>query len=155
MATKKTAKILKETDKDFSGKTERTIEFLEHYVANGDAQEAWVAVGNAETSKHLAMKKVRDNWRLVEKLIRNRIGSHVPLALNGVLELAENAKQEAVRLKALQDILYRAGYDRPMEIVTSEKKADDLSNKELDEELTKLLARVNNSSTDQDKTEVH
>lgn len=141
---KPTAKILKETDKDFSNTSEKLIRYLELYIEyNGDNQRAWEEAGFSMTTVNLSMRKVRDNWRLVEKLIRNKIGSHVPMALAGVVDLAENAKQESVRLKALQDILYRAGYDRPMEIVTTEKQAEDLSNKELDDELTRLLARVN------------
>jgi hypothetical protein len=91
----------------------------------------------------MAMAKVRDNWELVELLIKNKIGSHVPFALNGIVELAANAKQESVKLKALQDILFRAGYDAPMRIETTEVQAGDMTNTELDNELTKLLSRVN------------
>ena len=144
---KATAKILKETDKDFSGKSELLIKFLELYVEyNGDNKQAWLESGYSPAKVHTSMSVVRDNWRLVEKLIRNKIGSHVPMALAGVVELAQNAKQESVRLKALQDVLYRAGYDRPIEIQHTEKEANELSNRELDDELTRLLARVNDTA---------
>lgn len=137
------SKILKETDKDFEGKSDKLIKFLEGYVATGDKKTAWIEAGYAPGGLRSASNILRENARLVEKLIRNRIGDHVPLALDGVLNLAMNAKQESVRLKALQDILYRAGYDKPIEIVTSEKEASELDNKALDDELTKLLARAN------------
>ena len=140
---KDTASILKATDKDFVNKSDKLVKFLELYVETGDKKQAWLDAGYAKGGIRSAGNIIRENMRLVEKLIRNRIGSHVPLALNGVLELATGAKQESVRLKALQDILYRAGYDRPVEIVTSEKDVNALDNKELEDELTTLLARAN------------
>ena len=140
---KDTASILKATDKDFVNKSDKLVKFLELYVETGDKNAAWLEAGYAKGGIRSAGNIIRENMRLVEKLIRNRIGSHVPLALNGVLELATGAKQESVRLKALQDILYRAGYDRPVEIVTSEKDVNALDNKELEDELTTLLARAN------------
>lgn len=139
------AKKLKATEEDFSTKTEKFITFLEYYVESGDHKQAWLDAGYSPSNIATAMGKIRDNWRLVEKLIRNRIGSHVPFALNGVVELAMNAKQESVRLKALQDILFRAGYDAALQIETSEKVSD-LDNAELENELTRLLARANNAA---------
>jgi hypothetical protein len=150
MAKSSRAKILKSVDKDFNKRSEKCIHFLECYVNNnGDHQAAWLEAGYAESGLPTAMGMVRDNWRLVEKLIRNRIGSHVPMALGGVVELAQNAKQESVRLKALQDILYRAGYDTPVEIVTTDKRADSLANKELEDELAILLKRANSNAVAQ------
>lgn len=141
------AKLMKKVGSDLmKGKAEKTIEFLQLYVESGDAKQAWLDVGNSTSTQHLAMQRIRENWRLVEELVRLRIGRHVPFALNGIVELATTAKQEAVRLKALQDILFRAGYDAPMKIETMEKEAKDMSNRELDAELTRLLARVNNEA---------
>lgn len=150
MAKASRAKILKKTDKTFADTTEKMIGFLELYVENGDPKQSWLDAGFSASTQMTAMRHIRDNFKLVEKLITNKIGRHVPFAVNGVIELATNAKNDAVKLKALQDILYRAGYDRPMEIVTSEKTADEMSNKELDDELTRLLARVNNEAEQKD-----
>ncbi len=146
---KERARLLKKNDNDFKDKSEMLITFLESYVESGDKKAAWEEAGYAIGGLKNASKMIRDNYRLVEKLIRDRIGSHVPMALEGVVELATNAKQESVRLKALQDILYRAGYDKPIEIVTSEKEVRDMDNKELEDELTKLLARSNSEATEE------
>ena len=148
MAKGSRAKILKKTDKTFANSTEKMITFLELYVEGGDPAKAWIGAGYSPSNTPIAMRTIRDNFKLVEKLITNKIGRHVPFAVNGVIELATNAKNDAVKLKALQDILFRAGYDRPMEIVTSEKTADEMSNTELDTELTRLLARVNNEAAE-------
>ena len=152
MAITSRAKKLKATDDDFSTKTMKFISFLEMYVECGDHKKAWLDSGYSASNLPSAMGKIRDNWRLVEKLIRNRIGSHVPFALNGVVELAMNAKQESVRLKALQDILFRAGYDAALQIETSEKVSD-LDNADLENELTRLLARANNAAAKEAATE--
>lgn len=137
-----------ESDKDFTGKTETLVKFLDLYVETGNAKASWVEAGYAEVTVNQAMSKIRDNWRLVEKLIRDRIGSHVPMALNGIVELAMNAKNDSVKLKALQDVMYRAGYDRPLEIITGEMDVEKLPNKDLDAELTAMLARANAEARD-------
>ena len=152
MAAKSRAKLLLETHKDFSGKTEKLVAFLDAYVETGDKNKSWIDAGYSEKTTNQAMSLIRDNWRLVEKLIRDRIGSHVPMALNGIVELAMNAKNDSVKLKALQDVMYRAGYDRPLEIVTGEMDVQKLANKDLDMELTALLARANKQALDTDKT---
>jgi hypothetical protein len=74
------------------------------------------------------------------------------MALNGIVELAQNASNDSVKLKALQDVMYRAGYDRPLEIVTGEMDVQKLANKDLDMELTALLARANKQALDNDTT---
>jgi phosphoribosyl-dephospho-CoA transferase len=88
------------------------------------------------------MSRLRDNWRLVESMVKERIGAHVPMALTGIIELAQTAKQESIRLKAQQDILYRAGYDKPMEMVLTDKDAKDLKDDELQKELLAILGKT-------------
>ena len=147
MAKTSRVKMIKRTTPDLiAGKRDSTLMFIEEYIRTGDAKAAWVSVGNLPTTAHMAMSKIRDNWDIVEEMIRLRIGTHVPFALNGIVDLAMNAKQEAVRLKALQDILFRAGYDAALKIETKEVDAKDMSNTQLDAELTRLLARVNNEA---------
>jgi hypothetical protein len=74
-------------------------------------------------------------------MVKERIGAHVPMALTGIIELAQTAKQESIRLKAQQDILYRAGYDKPMEMVVTDKEAKDLKDDELQKELLAILGK--------------
>ena len=146
MAKTSKAKILKATDKDFSPKSEKLITFLELYVEyDGDNKKAWADAGYTSNVKG-SMSKIRENWRLVKKLMDDKIGSHVPMALAGIVNIAENAKNDSVKLKALQDLLSRAGYDKPIEIVTQDKDAHELDNKSLDEELTKLIKRQNDAA---------
>jgi hypothetical protein len=99
------------------------------------------------------MARLRDNWRLVESMVKERIGAHVPMALSGIIELAQTAKQESIRLKAQQDILYRAGYDKPMEMVLTDKDAKDLKDDELQKELLAILGK--NHTLDVKAEEIH
>lgn len=118
--------------------------YLDLYLEyKGDHKKAWVDAGYSEKTLQHSMAKVRENWVEVEKRIRIRIGSHVPMALTGIIELAENAKQESIRLKALQDIMSRAGYDKAQELVVTEKKAEEMDDTELKDELKALLKRSN------------
>lgn len=155
MDISKTTK-LKISDPEIADVPDQRLQFLEHYIELGDAHQAWIAAGYSSTSKARAMLTIRDNWRIVEKLIRNRIGTHVPMALNGLIQLAQNAKQESVRLKALQDILSRAGYDSVLQIEHSEKDAQSMNNAELDQELQRLLKRSNDEAdTSTNSKELH
>ena len=132
-------KYLKKSEPEYEAHTEQFLEFVMGYVETGSAPSAWVAAGYSENTKGRAMSRLRDNWRLVEKVIKDRIGNHVPMALNGIIQLAQDAKQESIRLKAQQDILYRAGYDKPVEFVVEDKETRDMKDNELKDELARLL----------------
>jgi len=134
---------LKKTEPDLEDVPDQRLQFFDLYINSGDARSAWIAAGYSTSNAGKAMSLIRDNWRVIEKMIRTRIGTHVPMALNGIIQLAQEAKQESVRLKALQDILSRAGYDGVMKIEHTDKAADELNNSELEQELQKLLKRSN------------
>ena len=151
--SKSRAKLLVENDKDFANTTERAITFFELYIEGGDPKKAWVDAGYSEGSVRQANKKIRENYKLVEKMINAKIGAHVPMALNGIILLATHASSDAVKLKAQQDILYRAGYDKPIQIETLDA-ANKLDNKALEDELTKLLAKANKLADEKDITDV-
>mgnify|MGYP003138138147 CR=1 FL=1 len=136
---------LKKTEPDLQDVPDQRLQFFDLYIETGDAKQAWLDAGYSQSNTSKAMSVIRDNWRVIEKMIRTRIGSHVPMALNGIINLAQNAKQESVRLKALQDILSRAGYDGVMKIEHTEKAADEMDNKEFEVELQRLLKRSNDS----------
>ncbi len=122
--------------------SEDCYRFLEEYVDNGgDHRAAWLEVYSESTVRQAAAT-VRKHWQTVEKIIKTRVGSHVPMALAGVVELAKNAKQESIKLKALQDILKRAGYDAPDKFEVTEKRADELDDDELKTELLQLLKKT-------------
>lgn len=152
-AMRKKVKLLKKSDPSEYDVNENFLQFVAYYVESGSAREAWVQAGYSPNSAGSAMSRLRDNWRLVESMVKERIGAHVPMALSGIIELAQSAKQESIRLKAQQDILYRAGYDKPMEMVLTDKDAKDLKDDELQKELLAILGK--NHTIDVKAEEIH
>ena len=139
---RKRVKLLQKHDPDGEyDVAERMLSFVAQYVEHGDAKLAWVEAGYSENTTNLAMSKLRDNWRIVESMVKERIGRHVPMALSGIIELAQTAKQESIRLKAQQDILFRAGYDKAMEMVVTDKDTKEMKDEELQKELLTLLGK--------------
>ncbi len=136
---RKKVRLLKKSDPDEYNVNEQFLQFVAYYVESGNARQSWTQAGYSPNSAGTAMSRLRDNWRLVESMVKERIGAHVPMALTGIIELAQTAKQESIRLKAQQDILYRAGYDKPMEMVVTDKEAKDLKDEELQNELLSIL----------------
>ena len=132
------AKILKlDVKKKMS---EERLNYLNLYVEyGGDNKKAWIDAGLSETTIGRSMAIVREEWDTVQQLIRMRIDQHVPMALEGIVELAKNAKQDSVRLKALQDLLSRAGYDQAKEFIVSDRPAEDMDKAELEAEILTLL----------------
>ena len=125
---------------EFQGKSERLIRFVELYLeTEGDHRKAWIDAGYSQSTLPTAMAKLRENWAMVDRMIRDRIGSHVPLALAGIVRLATEAKNDSTRLKACQDLLSRAGYDKAQEIVVTEKKAEEMEDTEVQSEILSLL----------------
>lgn len=152
-AMRKKVKLLKKSDPSEYDVNENFLQFVAYYVESGNAREAWVQAGYSPNSAGSAMARLRDNWRLVESMVKERIGAHVPMALSGIIELAQTAKQESIRLKAQQDILYRAGYDKPMEMIVTDKDAKDLKDDELQKELLAILGK--NHTIDVKAEEIH
>jgi len=152
-AMRKKVNLLKKSDPSEYDVNENFLQFVAYYVESGSAREAWVQAGYSPNSAGSAMSRLRDNWRLVESMVKERIGAHVPMALSGIIELAQTAKQESIRLKAQQDILYRAGYDKPMEMVLTDKDAKDLKDDELQKELLAILGK--NHTIDVKAEEIH
>jgi len=141
--------MLMKKEPDFEKASDKLLRFIELYVETGNHIQSWKDAGYSESGIGSAMNTLRNNHKLVEKMIGLRVGRHVPAALNTIVDLMEHARNDSVKLKAAQDVLYRAGYDRPMEIITTEKKVDELDNKALDDELQRLLARVNDKADKQ------
>lgn len=121
---------------------EKLIAFLDLYCNGMDPREAWVQAGYSPNTKHLAKAKIRENWKLLEKMIDERIGTHVPLALNIIVDIMINAKSDQTRLLAAKDILSRAGKDKPIQIVTEKKAADQMNDLEIDEEIRALSHKL-------------
>jgi|TARA_R110000850_G_scaffold202652_1_gene328711 hypothetical protein len=127
-----------------AAKSDLLLAFLEEYIDNGGkAQEAWVTAGYAESTKKGAMAVARKEHSTVQKLISLKIGSHVPSSIQIIVDLMSAEKTPAaVKLKCAQDILSRAGYDAAIDYTITEKPVTDMTNSELDTELTKLLGKA-------------
>ena len=125
-----------------AAKSDLLLAFLEEYIDNGgQAQEAWVTAGYAESTKATAMSVVRKESATVTKLLNLKIGSHVPSSIKVIVDLMKEGKTPAaVKLKCAQDIMSRAGYDAAIDYTVTEKPVGDMTNSELDTELAKLLA---------------
>lgn len=126
---------------------ERLDKFIDLYLDyEGDHIRAWKDAGYSSTTTKGAMAKLRQHWDVVQSRIVERIGRHVPRALSVVIDIMENASQASIRLKAAQDILGRAGYDQASKIELTEKKAEDMGQDELRNELAILMKRANKES---------
>jgi hypothetical protein len=124
--------------------------FLQAYVDNGgDHLEASRTAGYATSNG--AKKLLRDNWQSVQDLVMQKIGGHVPFAIEGIVHLAGNAKSEQVRLKACQDLLSRAGLDSSIKIESRSEAVEDLESSDLEAELLTLISKAKLDVT----TEVH
>ncbi|MDC1406040.1 hypothetical protein N8314_00635 [Akkermansiaceae bacterium] len=136
-------------DPNLASKSDLLLAFLEEYIDNGgDAQTAWVTAGYAESTKKQAMAMVRKESDTVTKLLNLKIGSHVPSSIKVIVDLMHNEKTPpAVKLKCAQDIMSRAGYDAAIDYTISEKPVEDMTNSELDTELSKLLSKTIKSNT--------
>lgn len=112
-------------------------------IANGlSKQAAYVAAGYSELgSRTNAQKYHRMNGEYIAAFLSEHIGSHVPTALKVVLEVMSDPNEKGgIRLKAAQDILDRGGYGAKQRIELTTTDVKDLSTKELQDEINKLVA---------------
>lgn len=123
--------------------TEKIQAFIDAYLDNGgDVKKAWVDGGMSASTISRAKATLRKHWKTVEEGIMLRIGSHVPFALDGIVELAKTAKSETVRLNALKDIMSRAGYDGAIRIESKVQQVEDMDEKDIEAELIELLKKT-------------
>ena len=139
--------MLNKKDSTLSGgkkePTETMKGFINEYINNGgDPVKAWTDSGLSATTSNRCRAVLRDHWQYIEKQIADKIGSHVPMAIEGIVYLAQHAKGEGVKLKALQDLLSRAGYDGAIKIETKEVSAEDMDDSMLKDELSILLKKA-------------
>lgn len=138
--------------------TDMKSKFIELYVTNHDdrpLKELWIEAGHSPNNAgHSVRIWMRENHKRVTKHIHERIGGHVVFAINGIVELAKTARNESVKLKALQDIMGRAGFDKALEIITSEKKAGDLTNEDLEKEIQSMMDK-SDKTIEEDKVPCH
>ena len=150
MDINKKVKILQECDPQLAKKTDNIAKFLTLYAeGNMDKKEAWIAAGFSETTHKRSAQVLRENRKILNRIIGDEINSHSGMALKTIVELC-GAKNEATRLKAAQDLMSRAGHDTAIKIESTVKNIDKMAVKEIDDEIKALL---NNNNDDDSKSE--
>jgi len=128
------------------GLTDKQKIFIENFVESGDHIKAATLAGYKQP-KVQGRELRRKLAKHIEELVRETIGGHTPMALQTIAELAANASQESVRLKACSELLSRAGMDAVAKV--EQTNIDSLENRDteaLRQELQKLLGRSGVSS---------
>lgn len=85
-----------------------------------------------------ARKKLESMWPEIEKEIRTKLNSGALLGLNVVMDMAVNAKQDSVRLKAATELLNKGGFAEAQKIEL--KETSDLSEEELQKKIQEKMA---------------
>ena len=73
-AMRKKVKLLKKSDPSEYDVNENFLQFVAYYVESGDARGSWTKAGYSPNSAGSAMSRLRDNWRLVESMVKRNLG---------------------------------------------------------------------------------
>lgn len=87
-----------------------------------------------------ARKKLESMWPEIEKEIRSKLNSGALLGLNVVMDMAVNAKQDSVKLKAAVELLNKGGFAETQRIELTE--VDNLSDEELQKRIRDKMAEA-------------
>ena len=89
-----------------------------------------------------ARTKLRELSDHIQLRIHEKIGSHIPWALNELVQLAKTTKNEQVKLKALLNILDRGGYATPIVIEHIKDDPKDMTREQLRKEVEMLVRKM-------------
>jgi len=104
------------------------------------AHDAFIHAGYSKTKAGpRALRLQRHLWLHIERRIKDRVSETATLALNVLEQLMQTADSENVRLNAARDILSRAGYDAVQRQERVIKDATELTDEELEKQLSELL----------------
>jgi len=105
----------------------------------GNAKRAAIMAGysakTAEVNGPIMRKKLSVE---IAEATRNALNHHAAMSVKNLVELANNAESESVRLQANKDLLDRAGY-KPTDKVEQTVTYDDKTTDELKAELATIL----------------
>lgn len=124
--------------------TEKEAKFIVELVDNHlEPLDAFYAAGYKSTqavaqAKNRSKRLQRFLWHHIENRIKEKVGETATLAVSVLETLMREADSENVRLNAARDILSRAGYDAVHKQETTVKEVNELSDKELDEQIARL-----------------
>lgn len=117
--------------------------WLEHYLESGQAQDAVkVAFPDCKTPGSVVARASQLKTKLANEIDSRLMASYkkdAPQAVRIVKDLMCNAAQEAVKLKAAQDWLSRAGHDAAFKVEHSQKEE---THEELQARLKSALAEL-------------
>ena len=120
---------------------ERDEDFVRYFVQlGGNATEAARKIGITESSASTTGHRMKERlWDEIQDEIKYSIKTHVPMALHGLVKLADSADSETVRLNALKDLLDRGGL-KPTEKqeIHQTNNYENMSQDELEAELAPL-----------------
>lgn len=129
--------------KTYDQLTKKQQKYVDCCVRYGDRNVAWEKAGFS--TKGRGWKANARNLflrlsKIIEEQIEQKIGSGAVLALSIVQEIMEDKDQPgATRLKAAQDYLNRAGYDKPVEQTIH---VNNVSEKDIENEIQALLSKA-------------
>ena len=126
---------------------DREDKFVDNYLDRnyrGELVRAYIDGGFSDGPKagSNARQKLRDLRQHVIERMHMQIGIHVPWAFAELVDLAVSTKNEQVKLKCLQDILSRAGFDHPISFESKSDQPSDMSAKDIATELARLLQKA-------------
>ena len=121
--------------------------YIAHFIVNGDKKAAYAYAGYKMNGKgtNANMNAFHRNlYGNIERALKERIGEHVPEALNAVRNLMLDTEvSDAVRLNAAKDLLSRGGTDATTRSeVETTTKISDLIDEEIDTQITELTRNL-------------
>ena len=112
-------------------------DFIYYFSQTGNATQSAIKAGYKKTNADKMGYELKNRYsQQIEDEIKKQLSGSVPKALNRIVTLAENAKQESISLQASKDILDRAGYQA---VNLHKDVTDERSDKDLQEELNSIL----------------
>ena len=123
--------------------TEKEQKWLEYYLESGQAQDAVkYAFPDCKTSSSIVTRASQLKTKLANEIDSRLMSGYkmgAPQAVRIIRDLMTSATQEAVKLKAAQDWLSRAGHDAAFKVEHSEKPA---SHEELKQRLLSAMSEL-------------
>lgn len=112
--------------------------FCKFYAETGKGAESArrAGFGDAKYPERVAYNLKSRYREYILSLVRENIEGIAPVAVRVLTDLAQHAKQESVRLKAVRDLLDRAGLVAKLE---QKLTVEHVSDNELDNQLKNLL----------------
>ena len=121
--------------------TPQQEKFLDYYLLSGNATKAAEHAGYG-APKQRGYDQKRKLKTQIEEGQKAMLKESVPIAMNNIINLAQNAESEAVRLNACKDLMDRAGYKPTEKTETEVTHVESKTTAELMAELESLTSTL-------------